>query len=269
MQVNRPLLICKILILLSIFLLSCRNGEKVILRLALPSAHEWNYLFSVDIKSSIGKDSSISCFNSSLRTYLRSNSLERNGIVNFRLYAPRITSNFLSEQEKYNLERQFEKLVLTLRTKEGAVDTRDTVDLPVIMVGEWDLFRSFLKVLPALPERPVRAGERWERERQFPLETNHGKAIGHLYQLFTLDSISSDNMVKKAYLSWRFKYQIEPLSTDSIFLEKLPLNGNGKGRAVFDLNNKTIEIAHAFFSTQSESFSDITWMETVHLEMIK
>jgi hypothetical protein len=137
------------------------------------------------------------------------------------------------------------------------------------MVGEWDLSRSFLKVLPALPEKPVRAGERWERERQFPLETNHGKAIGHLYQLFTLDSLSGDNVAKKAYLSWLFKYLIEPLSTDSIFLEKLPLNGDGNGRAVFDLDSKTIEVAHASFSTQSESSSDITWMETVHLEMIK
>lgn len=270
MQVNRLLISCKILVLFLIFLLSCRKDEKIKLSLDISKAPDWNYLFSVDIKSIIGKDSSATSYKSSLRTYLKYYNLDRNGTANFKLSAPHITSDFLGEQEIGNLERQFETVVLKLKTKEVAVDTEDSLDMPVSMAGEWNLSRNFLKVLPAFPERPVAVGERWERERQFPLESNHGKAVGHLYQLFTLDSISSvKGISRKAYLDWLFKYQIELVSSDSTDLDKLPLNGSGCGTTVIDLANNTIEVAHAVFETQSEPSSGIGWMETVHLEMLK
>ena len=249
--------------ILPLFFLLCGRSDRVLLSIDLSKASSWRYLLGVDLKGNVSSQ----LFNSSLRTYLLGGSQKR-GLVTFTTEQPRITSDFLSDQERSNLEQQFEKMTLSFSPVEGAIDLPDTEFVPVINVGEWDLFRSFTKVLPVFPQISVAPGDHWERERQFPLETTHGSAMGHLYQSFTFDSLYSAEC-RYASVSWLFSYRIQLVDT-SVILEKLPRTGNGRGQVLLDLDKKRISKAHAFFEVPGQKTAQgIGWSETVHMELVE
>ena len=179
-----------------------------------------------------------------------------------------VHSNFLSEQERDHLARRCENVVLFFSPKEGAVDAVDTAIPLLVTVGGWDLYRSFARVLPVLPESPVAVGSSWDRARSFPLETTFGNATGMLYQSFALDSVFSADSLKYASLSWRFTYRIQPDSTG--VLDSLPLSGSGNGTAVVDLTGRRMITAHAVFEVppKQKARQKISWQETVHIEMV-
>jgi hypothetical protein len=179
-----------------------------------------------------------------------------------------VHSNFLSDAERDHLARRCENLVLFFSPKEGAVEAVDTALPPLLTVGGWDLYRSFARVLPVLPESPVAAGSSWDRTRSFPLETTFGNATGMLYQSFTLDSVFSADSSRYACLSWRFTYRIQPDSTG--VLDSLPLSGSGNGTAVIDMTGRRMIKAHAVFEVppRQKALQKISWQETVHIELV-
>ena len=229
----------------------------------------------VDIKGTVVVGDSMQNFSSGLRTYLKGRiAAHVSNTVTFSTEEARVTSDFLNDQECYNLEHQFNQVTLSFAPKEGALYLTDTIPVPVISIGGWDLFRNFARVLPILPEHQVQEGEKWDRERQFPVETSHGSAIGHLYQSFTFDSlVTPDSASLYAAVSWLFSYRIEPVEPDSSgALKKLPLEGNGTGVAQIDLNKKRLKMAHAVFEASSKrgtSAPVIGWNETIHLEYLE
>ena len=251
---------------------ACHRAERVSLTLDFSKAPAWKYLFGVDISGSAQSPDSLRNFTSSLRTYLvGEHSPHDPAAVRFKTGQALITTNFLSEQERIHLERQFENEIFYLSPKEGIVTAVDTGLPPLINIGGWDLFRSFARVLPVLPETPQRVGASWDRERSFPLETSLGNATGWLYQLFTLDSVTAVDSSRCAWVSWKFSYRIEPPKTDSAtLLDTLPLHGSGTGNTLIDLTNKRMAKAHAFFEVPAELRArvKISWQESVHLELV-
>ncbi|NLE00104.1 MAG: hypothetical protein GX640_09525 [Fibrobacter sp.] len=257
---------------LHLLLFSCR--ERVSIHLDFSQASTWRYLLGVDINGSLYADDSLREFSSSLRTYLQGNiSAHDQNSIYFLTDQPRISSDFLNDIEKKNLELELEHVKLLISPKEGALYTPDNHTLPAINIGEWDLLRNFTKVLPVLPENKVSPGERWEREREFPLETKYGDAIGHLYQVFKFDSLFSlDSSTEFAALSWIYSYKIEMRSYDSIAQSlNIPLSGNGEGTAVIDLKQHKIRKAHVRFDSEPTggNQSEIKWNETIHLEIVE
>ena len=248
---------------------SCNRSERVALALDFSQAHTWRYMFGVDITGSVASPDSSRNFSSSLRTYLTGEwSPHDVGAIRFRTGQTMISSNFLSEQERIHLERQFENQVIFLSPKEGSVSAVDTA-LPVLLnIGGWDLFRSFSRVLPVLPEAPQRIGGSWDRERTFPLETSKGNATGWLYQSFTFDSITGANSSRHASISWRFSYRIQPDSAS--VLDSLSLRGAGSGNTVIDIDKKRMVKAHAFFEVPPKNGARVktAWQESVHLELV-
>jgi hypothetical protein len=248
---------------------SCHRSESVSLSIDFSQASTWRYMFGVDITGTIKTPDSSRRFSSGLRTYLSGEgSPHDKGAVRFRTGRSMITSTVLDEQERAHLERTFENQEFYLSPKEGAYRAMDTALPPLINIGGWDLFRSFARVLPVLPESRVRPGGSWDRERTFQIETSKGNGIGWLYQYFTLDSLAAADSSHCAAVSWRFSYRIQP--DPATLIDSLPLEGSGTGNALIDIVRKRIIKANAFFDVPARSNARVavSWQETVHLELV-
>jgi hypothetical protein len=248
---------------------SCYRSERVTLSIDFSQAPAWRYLFGVDISGNARSVDSSREFSSSLRTYLTGeHSPHDKNAVRFTTGQTMIQSDFLDDPERTHLERQCENVVLFFSPREGVVHTADTAIPPLFNFGGWDLFRSFARVIPVLPESPVTVGSSWERERTVSIETSAGNAQGLLYQSFTLDSIFMHDSSRCAGISWQFTYRIQPDSGG--VLDSLPLSGSGNGSATIDLSHKRLAVAHAFFRVPEKTGTGATaaWQETVHVELV-
>lgn len=261
--------------LLSFFCISFCSCQRDGIRLAIDSSKSasWRYLLGVDISGKNPANDSAQQFNSSLRTFLQGQLSPSSDKIKFIVTGTRITTNFLGDAQRVNLENQFEKMSLAFSPLEGSLSAPDSQIVPIIDVQGWDLFKNFVKVFPVFPQKTVRQGDTWERERTFPVESNHGDAIGHLYQSFSLDSVRLlDNERHFAYISWRFSYQVETLEKGAFSkLPMFPLQGDGAAEAVLNLNQGVVESAHAEFeaSRDKKELSQINWHEEIHIELVK
>jgi hypothetical protein len=258
--------------LLCISFCSCqRDGIHLVIDSSKSAS--WRYLLGVDISGKNTGSDSAKRFSSSLRTFLQGQNAPSSDKIKFTVTGTRITTNFLGEAQRINLENQFEKMSLAFSPLEGSLSAPDSQLVPIIDVQGWDLFKNFVKVFPVFPQRTVRQGDTWERERTFPVESNHGDATGHLYQFFSLDSVKLlDNERHFAYISWRFSYQVETLEKNAFSeLPMFPLQGDGTAEAVLNLNQGVIESAHAEFETAKDKKeqSQINWHEAIHIELVK
>jgi hypothetical protein len=126
-------------------------------------------------------------------------------------------------------------------------------------------------VIPSLPASGVRPGATWAREREIPLITTHGNAVGHLYQSFVLDSVSRDteNNVL-AHVSWEFSYRIEVLEDSDLgLLAEAPRMGSGTGYAVFNTTDKFLGASSIVFTVprRHKPELDISWTENAKLTL--
>jgi len=260
-------------------LLGCHRSERVTLSIDFAKADTWRYLLGVDINGTVKTGAEDRSYSSSLRTYLTAG---RTGVtandsnsIHFKTSETVITASFMDEQDRKNLARELENNTLYFSAKNGTFNAADTSLKPHVNIGGWNLFRSFARVVPVLPESPVRVGATWDRERTFPLETDHGNATGWLYQSFTLDSVAHLDSLRCAFISWSFSYRIQPDKTDTAtMLDSLPLKGAGNGTAVLDLESKVLIKANALFDVPAAAAAlpsaplKASWQESVHLELV-
>lgn len=255
----------------------CQQTERVTLAIDFSKAPLWRYMLGVDITGNLRAGDTSRDYSSSLRTYLQGEPAPADSnAVRFKTSQTIVTSNFLSEQDRVNLTRELENNTLCFSSKDGAFESADTSLKPSVNIGGWNLLRSFARVVPALPGSPVRVGSTWDRERAFPLETDHGNATGWLFQSFTLDSIATIDSRRCAFISWSFSYRIQPDTTGKpTLLDSLPLKGSGSGTALLDCTSKVLIKAHALFdvppiaaAVSSKAPLKVTWQESVHLELV-
>jgi len=251
----------------------CQNREKVDLRLDFSKAENWRFLLGVDVHGNIAMDTIDSSFVGGIRTYLEGTEQDENGMVQFTTSGTRITSNFLSEQKRRDLEYQFEGMRFSFSPHDEIVAVVDSSSVPAIRVGGWDLYRSFVKVIPVFPGHRVAPGATWERQRQFPVETTQGSAMGHLYQSFKFESVfENENNTRMAAVSWDFTYRIELIDVDSIsIIEDIPLEGKGNGNFMFNIAQRALIKADAQFEVAqiNKPKARVEWSESVHLELLQ
>jgi hypothetical protein len=138
----------------------------------------------------------------------------------------------------------------------------------MVMLGGWDLYRTFVRLIPSIPQSSVRPGSSWERERLLPLHSALGCGVGHLYQTFVYDSLTKTKGERIAHVSWKFRYQIEILKPDSaLTIEQNSQSGRGSGVARFALDERALRFAAIDFQTDVPlpSRQGIQWHE--HAEM--
>lgn len=255
---------------LVLFLGGCSSEDGVRVGVDFSRSPRWEYLFDVEVGGRfVDHDSTRTFSNGAVCRLLGTPRKGEPSALDLRISKVVIKSTILDSGECRNLTHQFENASLEIELDFGTVTVMDSVDVPVVRIGEWDLFRTFVRVVPSLPGRRMKLGETWEREKAIPLATTMGRAIGHLYQTFALDSMGTGVNRDCAYVSWKFTYRIEPLEKDSAgAFSVLPLLGTGTGLAVFNVSHKYLASAKVHFKVpRPHEGLDISWEETVSLRL--
>jgi hypothetical protein len=188
------------------------------------------------------------------------------------------TSNVLGPAELDNLMSQAREVKLRFNAADGSIVPEDSAAMPIIRIGEWDLFKDIAKVIPAMPKIRVKAGDSWEREKSLPLDTRHGDVTGHCVQSFRLDSILiGQDGTTSALVGWDFVYRLERhaardgADTQAAgLLDRMPPGGTGAGQAVIKVDDKALERASMSFSAPSSGGGKflISWKESISLHRV-
>lgn len=150
----------------------------------------------------------------------------------------------------------------------NGVPTVDTLGaLNTDSVAVWDLYVQFAKLLPDIPESPVRKGYTWERSGVYSIRTGVGIVPCQVYRLYTIKKVSKKEGA--VYVTWDFSYQAEQSAMDQeSILKFVPIQGKGKGTAIIDLVDGYIQSARVTFETPLSKFADqtVTWTEDMLME---
>ncbi len=259
--------------LVAIVLLSeCGNGRDVRLSLDFSKRAEWRYALRADISGIIVSTDTQRAFASSAQCTLSGKADARNpNLLHANVAWVSVSSNILGDAELKNLEEQAKGVRLSWALAEGVIIPEDSITVPQVRIGEWDLYKDLAKTLPALPKVRMRVGATWERERTIPLDTKRGNAVGHLYQSFSLDSLSvSSTGSTLAALSWKFIYRVEFKDYGAMGLPNdVPPRGSGTGSAIVNVTNKTLDRASLHFEVPAAANGAfrISWKEAIELHL--
>jgi hypothetical protein len=259
----------------------CGSKESAFLEIDYSGASGWKYLLGADIygtplqglAGSADTNDSGETFSGSLRAYLQGLPPEPEagaapGPARFALTDVTFNAPFFSDEEREDIYKRLTELRIDV--SETNVALSDTIGIPGVMTGGWDIIRCITRVMPVMPNAELRVGTSWEREQRFPLTVDDGPADGVLYQLFTLDSLSkTETGAPFAALSWVFTYRVSLQGDGGAASKKYPLLGSGRGTAELDLNRKQLLKAKAAFQVTHSQKTDTELNEIVHFEMVE
>ncbi len=254
------------------FPVSCQKDAAVSLAVDFTSQDVWQYTLTCDIGGTFTVGDSISDLSSTIECLFVGKKTENHNQLLLKAENVDIVSNVLDDVEINHVTDQMYNASYTVALNYDLSNPHDSLLVPMSGMAEWDLYRQLIKVLPSLPDKSVRPGFSWEREKQFPLTTSQGSATCEVYQSFTFDSVrttASDN--KRAYISWLFRYAVDEARFDTAsHINRLPLAGNGKGAAVLSIDTKSLISADMVFTTPACSLSDVSvqWEEKASLVLV-
>jgi hypothetical protein len=257
-------------ILFVLTLVACTSRERVTLAVDFTTHQKWHSIMDVSVWGTIASDRDTQEFENDATCELIGTPDSSDPAALYVVVdTVSIRSSFLTPLEIENLCYQFHGKVIRLSLSEGMASVSDSVVFPAVNLGGWDIFRHFSRVLPALPQSPVKKGESWERNRRFPLETSHGDAVAHVYQLFTLDSLyEARDGERYGIVRWDFSYDITPETIDTATLfDNVPMHGEGEGYAEFNISQRYFRKAGIRFDVTKAAKNplSIIWHEKVEL----
>jgi hypothetical protein len=254
----------------------CSRQGSYDLTLDFTGAPAWRYSLDATVRGSITAESVTRAFTSGARCTLLcsvdAKDAKRNNLVRCRVPFARFSSTILDIAELENLALQSREVKLTFDTRNASIAADDTASLPLIRIGEWDVFKDLAKTIPVLPKMRVSPGATWDRERSLPLDIRQGAAVGHLLQSFRLDSIVPGAQGGRvAVVGWHFTYNVEMRGPDaSGVLSRMPSSGKGRGTARIDLDRKSLQSASMEFSVAAPASGAyrISWDEDIALNLV-
>jgi hypothetical protein len=252
----------------------CGNSNSVKLSLDFSKKPEWRYALSAAVSGTISSADTQRTFSSAAQCTLSGKPDAKNpAVLHASVVSVAVTSNILGDAEITNLKEQAKAARLSCALADGAILPEDSSAMPVVKIGEWDLYKDLATTVPALPKIAVRPGAVWERERSLPLDTKQGSAVGHLLQSFCMDSSRKNaSGADIASLSWKFVYRVELRERDTLGLYAgVPTAGSGTGSAIVNVTAKTLERASVHFAVPAASQGKfrISWNEDITLDLVK
>jgi hypothetical protein len=252
----------------------CGDPGNVKLSVDFSKRAEWRYAMAATISGSIASADTQLSFASAAQCSLSGKpDLKNSSVLHASVAAVSISSNILGNAEMQNLKDQAKTVRLACALADGTIMPEDSSSIPVVRIGEWDLYKDLAKTIPSLPKIAIRPGFVWERQADLPLDTKQGNAVGHLFQSFSLDSVrgkSSD--AQTAFLSWRFTYRVEFKDhTAAGMYASVPTAGTGRGQAIVDVTNKMLLSASVHFDVPAttQGMFRISWKEDITLDLMK
>lgn len=208
------------------------------------------YELSVVVKGNVGMEESERAFSGTLDGKLL---IERTGNskqVSFGITQPELETNYLDTPALRHSQMLLEKQSVVFRIENGDLLLPDAMGEYLPMPSQWDIVRNLSRVVPSFPQSPSRVGTVWDRQRTIPLATRSGDVLGHLFQSFSLDSVTETEQESVAWVSWKYTYKVESLKEDSlVVLDKLPQGGKGTVVARVNLERNILEFARSDFQT--------------------
>jgi hypothetical protein len=258
---------------LIVLIAGCSHDRNVELSLDFSRAPQWRYALDASVRGTIETAHVPRAFTSTAQCTLRCLVDAKNvALLHVSVPYAHFTSNILNDAELENLMSQSREVRLACNLRDGMIAPEDTSSLPMIRIGEWDIFKDLAKTIPALPKTAVKPGATWDREKAIPIDTRYGPAVGHLLQSFRLDSIALPaSGTRVAHVGWTFTYLVEVRNRDANgILDSMPSKGNGTGVALINLDDKTLETASMSFSiaAPTEGTYRISWDETISMRRV-
>ncbi len=249
----------------------CENGRSVRLSLDFSKRSQWRYSLHATIGGTIVSADTQRTFTSAAACSLSGSPDPKSpAVLHVAVAGVSVSSDILGPDEIENLKDQAKGVRLTCALDRGIIAPDDSSAMPLVRIGEWDLYKDLAKTIPALPAIAVRAGSTWDRERTIPLDTKLGAAVGHLYQTFWLDSIYAGGTGILAALSWKFTYRVEFRNRRSVgLLDSIPSVGSGTGSAIVNVTRKTLDRASIHFEVPAATQGSfrISWKEDIILQL--
>lgn len=177
-----------------------------------------------------------------------------------KLDSVKIQSTQYDETKIADIKSKLLKTDFSIRLDKGspAIDTASKI--PASDYIAWDLYRQLVKLLPTMPDKPVKPGYTWENSMVVPLQTAGGNVPCEMYRFYTFKKIKGDT----ATIVWNFRFAPANNASDTTnALEEVPVGGNGNGSAAIDVKNKRLISADMSFSTPVATINKIsvTWQE--------
>jgi hypothetical protein len=177
-----------------------------------------------------------------------------------KLDSVKIKSTLYTDEKIAEIKSKLLKTDFSLHLDNGApaIDTGSKV--PAADYIAWDLYRQLIKLLPAMPDKPIKPGFTWENTIVVPIQTAGGTMPCELYRYYTFKKIKGDT----ATIVWNFRFAPTDNAVDKTnALEEVPIGGNGSGSAIIDVRNKRLISADMGFSTPVAKVNGISvsWQE--------
>ncbi len=146
------------------------------------------------------------------------------------------------------------RLKLKLTDKGDICDAHGLGSLGADDISDFDLTKMMVKLFPIFPGKPIRKGEEWNREQQFPFESKlvHGKMLVYKhYKLANITSLPGGGELLEITTSIRMKLDIHQDSRRRFSLkegENVDIGLLGTGTLFYDSQKNLISRADADIS---------------------
>jgi len=245
-----------------------RAKDKMDLYLDYTALKQWRYVLSYHAERGLeGKKEKSTTESTHISCMLLGDLAEDKERLTFTVKRPRVSSGIYDDTTTQRVTQSLRDSEYGLAIINGCptVDTLGALSSQPLV--EWDLYFQFAKLLPDMPQDPVRAGYTWERSALHPIRTPAGVVPCQVYRLYKVDEVSEAK--GEVYISWEFTYQAEKTAMNSPeILERVPVTGKGTGTAVVDLIDGFIQEANVKFETPTAKTGSgmVTWKEEMNLK---
>jgi hypothetical protein len=235
------------------------KDNAVILKMDYTGKRLCGYVVDYTSKGNFKQKSAVSAKTTDVRCVV-SAAHEMQDLLFVKVDSIAIKSDMYKEDVKKDLREKLLKSNYALSLVNGFPSIDTTTEMPAEGYLEWDLYRQLAKLLPMLPNKPIKPGFSWERTFVLPLRTARGAVSCEIYRSYTFNKLRGDT----AMISWNFKYTAGKKSADSAdALNQIPVAGKGGGSAILDVRNHCILRAEMDFTTPVAVVGDVsvTWQE--------
>ena len=178
-----------------------------------------------------------------------------------------VRSDVFNEKMQKDLRQTLKKSTYSLSLEHGFPALDSTAAIPMAGYAAWDLYRHLSKLLPALPDKPVKPGFTWERTMTLPLQTARGIVSCETYRSYIFSKLQGDT----ATVNWQFTYSAGKKTDGSDVSKEIPVSGKGKGSALIDVARHCVLSASMDFTTPVAAIGDVsvTWTERADFTLVE
>ena len=243
---------------------NCTKEETLTLKLDYSNKDQWLYTIEYKSQGLFTQGDSTTQLTNGISCRLSASTADA-GKLTVKTENIVVTSDMLNDEETQQLTEKLSNAQYRLNLVDGQPTIDTTAELPAGSFAEWDIYTQLAKLLPTLPDKPVKPGFTWERTVTIPIKTVQGTVPCEVYRFYTFDTLS----VNIATISWKFRYSAEEEALDtSNIMKQIPVAGNGTGLAQIDVENHYILQAEMEFKTPVATVGPVTvnWQENAVLK---